>query len=312
MLYTQTTTMTGEHVGITALEGERAKLLREYDTAVEQADDDPVKTEHGVSCEAHFRAFLAQFLPRKYGVTKGYIVTPSLDYAGPLEEWDIIIYDAMESPVLFVRQTHDDKDNAGKRGIPIEYVRGVVEVKATFNAVMAQKAASKLLRLHQFAKLPPARLSRSKTSLPSAFRAFAVFFETKVKTAEEYRDGLDALGALWQTPPTVAYSDALILRGQTHRDSSARISPMWTGATNLTGRLNEGCETSRPLPSHISKDTFAYAVSGGFGPNEFWEFMIDMVYALNGDDIEQISSPDYLTGGYGVRDSGWKCVRLFG
>ncbi len=56
-----------EHVGLTALDAERSKLLKEYDTAVEQAGDDPVKTEHGVSCEAHFRTFLEQFLPKKYG-----------------------------------------------------------------------------------------------------------------------------------------------------------------------------------------------------------------------------------------------------
>ncbi|SRR6266851_307153 len=112
-----------EHVGLTALDAERSKLLKEYDTAVEQAGDDPVKTEHGVSCEAHFRTFLEQFLPKKYGVTKGYIITPDLNYAGPLEEWDIIIYDAMESPVLFVRRTKEEEERAGKRGIPVEYVR---------------------------------------------------------------------------------------------------------------------------------------------------------------------------------------------
>jgi hypothetical protein len=82
---------TSEHVGLTALESERAKLLSEYDTALQQGSDDAVRTEHGVSCEAHFRTFLGQFLPRKYGVTKGYIITPDLAYAGPLEEWDIII-----------------------------------------------------------------------------------------------------------------------------------------------------------------------------------------------------------------------------
>lgn len=46
------------HVGLTALEGERTKLLQEYDSAVAQAADDPVKTEHGISCEAHFRSLM--------------------------------------------------------------------------------------------------------------------------------------------------------------------------------------------------------------------------------------------------------------
>src|SRR5690606_687581 len=80
-----------EHIGVGALEAERAKLLSEFDVARAQTDDDSVKTEHGVSAEALFRSFLAQFLPKKFGVTKGYIITPELAYAGPLEEWDVII-----------------------------------------------------------------------------------------------------------------------------------------------------------------------------------------------------------------------------
>lgn len=43
------------HVGLIALESERSKLLREYDTAKEKMADDPVKTEHGVVCEAYGR-----------------------------------------------------------------------------------------------------------------------------------------------------------------------------------------------------------------------------------------------------------------
>jgi hypothetical protein len=300
---------TSEHVGLTALESERAKLLSEYDTALQQGSDDAVRTEHGVSCEAHFRTFLGQFLPRKYGVTKGYIITPDLAYAGPLEEWDIIIYDAIESPVLFVRQTRDENERAGKQGIPIEYVRAVVEVKATFNADMATKAAAKLLRLRQLAELPPGRSPKNKNVLSSSFRAFAVFFETKVDSSQEYQNALSALTALWRPEPTIAFRDALILRAPNHPDSSARIFSMWTGNPDLASLLAEGCETSQPLPCY-DPEMFAYAVSGGFGRNEFWEYMISMVYALNGDDIEQLSSPEYLTGGYGIRPDSHRRVRL--
>lgn len=155
-----------EHVGLTALEAEREKLLQEYDAAVLQAADDPVQTEHGVSCEAHFRTFLQQFLPRKYGATKGYIITPDLNYAGSLEEWDIIIYDAMESPVLFVRQNRDEHEQSGKRGIPVEYVRGIVEVKATLNKPMVTKVTNKLLKLRQFKKKEGTERKYDDANLP--------------------------------------------------------------------------------------------------------------------------------------------------
>ena len=130
----------------------------------------------------HFRSFLEQFLPRKYGITKGYIVTPDQKYAGPLEEWDIIIYDAMEAPVLFVRRNRDEKEAAGKRGIPVEYVRGVVEVKATFNKKMAALATEKLLKLRQFLKPEDAPSKSGKPTFPAGSEHSPSFSSRRLKT----------------------------------------------------------------------------------------------------------------------------------
>ena len=305
---TQLTEIT-EHVGITALDAERANLLRTYDTAVEQGIDDAVRTEHGVSCEALFRKFLEQFLPRKYGVTKGYIITPDLDYAGPLEEWDIIIYDVLESPVLFVRRTSDQNETAGKRGIPVEYVRGVVEVKATLTKGMVQSATEKLLKLRTFQR--PQRAKKDDSAyLPSGFRAAAVFFETKVKDAMEYADALGAMAPFWQADPLIQFIGALILRGQTQPEFSASTSYFMTGMETLPDDLlNPSCEVSRSVPSYVS-EMYVNVVSGGFGPNEFWRYMIDLVHALNGHD-DEYCPPRNMTGGYGVRQNGHTCVRLF-
>jgi len=300
-----------EHVGLTTLEGERTKLLQEYDTAVAQALDDPVKTEHGVLCEAHFRSFLEQFLPRKYGVTKGYIITPNLDYAGPLEEWDIIIYDAMEAPVLFVRRNRDENECAGKRGIPVEYVRAVVEVKATFNKVMAIRATEKLLKLRQFQKKEDDPPKYGQSYLPLGFRAFAVFFETKVKNGKGYADALGALAPFWQTDPLLQFSGALIIRGQTCPDYSASIGYAMSDAEDFTNMFSRCCETSEPVPSFLS-DMQVAVVSGGYGQNEFWKYMIDMIHALKGEDQDLPGmGPTTLTGGYGERRGGNRNVRLF-
>lgn len=299
------------HVGLTALEGERTKLLQEYDTAAAQAADDPVKTEHGVSCEANFRSFLEQFLPKKYGVTKGYIITPDLDYAGPLEEWDIVIYDAMEAPVLFVRRTRDENEAAGKRGIPVEYVRAVVEVKATFNKVMATRATDKLLKLRQFQEKEDTPPKCGKAYLPFGFNAFAVFFETKVKDEKEYADALGALAPFWQTNPLLGFSGALIIRGQTCPNYSASIGYAMIGADHLVNLFSSCCETSEPAPSFLSGMQVA-VVSGGYGPNEFWRFMIGMIHALNGEnqDLPGLEATT-LIGGYGERRGGKQAVRLF-
>lgn len=300
-----------QHVGLTALNAERSKLLKEYDAAVEQADDDPVKTTHGVSCEAHFRAFLEAFLPKKYGVTKGYIITPDLEYAGPLEEWDIIIYDAMESPVLFVRQNRDETDSAGKRGIPVEFVRGVIEVKATFNKVMAKKSTEKLLKLRQFLRKDEGPRKYGESHLPYGFRAFSVFFETKVGDANGYKNALGALTPFWQPDPLLQFSGALIIRGESCPEFSASLSYAMAGMEDFPKLLSPCCEPSDPFPSFM-EDMPVYVVSGGYGQNEFWRYMIDMIHALNGDDSDLPGmGPTNLTGGYG-RTSGLNHnIRLF-
>jgi len=59
-------------------------------------------------------------------------------YEGPIEEWDIVIYDQLESPVLYVNNLPDPV-----RAIPVEHVRGVVEVKSTFRRDMTRKFEKK-------------------------------------------------------------------------------------------------------------------------------------------------------------------------
>src|SRR5688572_9465115 len=86
------TKMRPSHVGVESFLAERAALLDAYDKAKRQAAEDPVRTEHGIAAERIFRDWLSTFLPKRYGVTKGYIITYNWEYEGPLEEWDILIY----------------------------------------------------------------------------------------------------------------------------------------------------------------------------------------------------------------------------
>ena len=72
-----------KHVGADSILAERTKLLAQYDAAKEQCADDPVKVEHGNVAEELFREYLARFLPKKYGVAKGHILTRDLTYEGP-------------------------------------------------------------------------------------------------------------------------------------------------------------------------------------------------------------------------------------
>ena len=122
----------GEHVGVDALLADRKELLDRYDAVKMKGGYDAVESQHGNAAEDYFRAFLAEFLPKKYGVTKGHVITPGLGYAGDLEGWDVIIYDALESPILFDRPSLIDPEATRaiptQRVWPLEYVIHKIEV----------------------------------------------------------------------------------------------------------------------------------------------------------------------------------------
>lgn len=300
-----------KHIGFNSLYAERRKLLCEYDILKDQLDDDPVKVEHGIKAEAHFRKFLEQFLPKKFGVTKGYIITPNLEYEGSLEEWDIIIYDALESPVLFVRQNEDDNNNSAKRGIPVEYVRAVIEVKATFNKTMAKSAAKKLHKLRQFIKNDRTDDMSANDALKYPFTTFAVFYETNVSNIEQYLQALSELTIFGGKEPLVQFAGGLILRGENWPNYSSGISMIMGGSKEPQKLLIESCEACEAVPSfdeHLNVSVY----STGYGENEFWNFLMNLVHFLNGQmkDVPQ-NAPINFTASYGQRNGERDCKPLF-
>jgi hypothetical protein len=81
---------------------QRTTMLSKYFDAKGNAENHEVQTEHGVAAEAIFREFLKGLLPKRFDVTSGYII-PDLLAVSPtyvLPHFDVIIYDALESPVL--------------------------------------------------------------------------------------------------------------------------------------------------------------------------------------------------------------------
>ncbi|MFZ2634279.1 MAG: hypothetical protein WA081_17835 [Desulfosalsimonadaceae bacterium] len=59
------------HIGVDSFFAERAKILDTYDQAKKQANEDQVKTDHGIVAEALVRDWLRAFLPKRFGVCKG-------------------------------------------------------------------------------------------------------------------------------------------------------------------------------------------------------------------------------------------------
>src|SRR4030066_1964538 len=77
--------------------------------------------DKGENREEILREFLENHLPKRYGVTKGEVITKQGNRSHAI---DIIIYDAVNCPLL----------NSGKTSIvPIEGVYGIIEVKSSLS-----------------------------------------------------------------------------------------------------------------------------------------------------------------------------------
>lgn len=157
----------------------RDEMLSAYDRAKVHSSHRPVQTEHGNVAEGEFRKWLSEYLPKRYGVTSGYIISPGLPRTEPTVHYDVIIYDQLESPVLWVEGNPDSSDQGRSRAIPVEYVQGVIEVKSRFNKASAKKAVEQLSRLQPLlAQVEPAN-QPVKLHLPANFFCATVFFELR-------------------------------------------------------------------------------------------------------------------------------------
>ncbi|MGX9726525.1 MAG: DUF6602 domain-containing protein [Candidatus Electronema sp. VV] len=204
------------HIGVDSFFAEREKLLAGYAIAKKQTSDDAVKTEHGNTAEFLARRWLQSFLPKRFGVCKGYIITPCVYIKErELEEWDIIIYDAIESPILFTRGT----DSELRQAIPIEHVRAVIEVKAALTPDAAKRSADKLLKLERYMG------NNDNDFYPeficNPFVCAALFFETNVKELKEYQKALTQLSQLYRK--NLPFMGSLVLKSQAEPDHSGYL-----------------------------------------------------------------------------------------
>lgn len=272
-----------KHIGVDSFFAERSKLLDAYDLAKKQTINDQVKTDHGVVAEALVRDWLRAFLPKRFGVCKGYIITSSLDYDGELEEWDVIIYDALESPVLYTRELKGQDKSDQRRAIPVEYVRGVIEVKATLTQTMVDKAIKKLLKLQKFIG------TNSSDAYPQflcpPFICTAIFFETKVETLKEYRKALDNFIPLLCSTPTLPFMGALVLRSQREASHSGYLQAMqsdekisWPDAMEMSSGFQ------------YPNGKFGTLGCLSYGVNFYPTYIFDLLAFIKGTKTNRVSS----------------------
>ncbi|HAK31052.1 MAG TPA: hypothetical protein DCO90_17825 [Sphingobacterium sp.] len=186
-------------------------MLHAYDREREKGLERPIHTEHGRVAEAEFRKWLANFLPKKYAVTSGYIIsqgTPKNEY---LVHYDVIIYEHLEAPILWVDDNPDHSWQGKSMAVPVEYVRGVIEVKSSFNKKTAADAINQLAKLKPLLqKIDPSH-HPTKLYLPKDFFCAVVFFELRKENHKEF----GALDAILEGTDLRGFYGGFILRCET-------------------------------------------------------------------------------------------------
>ena len=135
--------------------------------------------DKGENREEILRQFLKERLPQRYGIAKGEILDPSGVHS---HSADLIIYDALNCPVLFTGKT---------AVLPIEGVYGIIEVKSRLSK---QKLLDACEKIEDFKRLAPRELSiietRSYVTVHRATRPFGIVlaYQLDQNSLESLRD----------------------------------------------------------------------------------------------------------------------------
>jgi hypothetical protein len=245
---------------------ERKKMLDAYDRAREQARSHEVETYHGKVAEAEFRSWLKDFLPKRYAVTSGYIVSPGLRSTDKTPHFDVIIYDQLESPILWIEDSPDNSPQGRSLAIPVEFVRAVLEVKAAFSAKIVQQSIEHLKDLSPLLAHVDDPNEPYKLHLSPRFCCGIVFFGLRKADA----NSKSALAAINGGIGLRGFLGGLILRGEGH---SLQVSGRLTMV-----RSEEPCEgylyfSDSPLLFHGMSNTVPLAHNIHVGTHLMWQEM---------------------------------------
>jgi len=155
----------------------RDEMLAAYDRARIHSSKRTVQAGHGNVAEAEFRKWLSGFLPKTYGVTSGFIISQGVPNSEDFVHYDVIIYDQLESPVLWVDGSADASAQGRSMAIPVEYVCGVIEVKSVFNRKNVKEAVQHLRKLRPLMGIRKPSIHDYRFYLPKTFFCATVFYE---------------------------------------------------------------------------------------------------------------------------------------
>ena len=101
--------------------GRKKEMLDAFDAGKRKAKGHEVQTYHGRVAEAVFREWLSEFLPKRFGVTSGYVVSQGQRGDAKFPHFDIIIYNQLDAPIIWVENYPDLSEGGKSRSITAEY-----------------------------------------------------------------------------------------------------------------------------------------------------------------------------------------------
>jgi hypothetical protein len=199
----------------------RKEMLDAFDRAREKSRAHEVEAFHGKVAEAELRKWLSGFLPKRYGVTPGYIITPGLKSNQKTPHFDVIIFDQLESPVLWVEDSPDASSQGNSLAIPVEHVHCVLEVKADLSSTTSGDAIDHLKDLLPLMGGLDEPGEKNKLHLPATFCCGLVFFDLR----QEHQFSEAALSKLIAGIELRGFFGGVVLRGEGHeKDMTGRMS----------------------------------------------------------------------------------------
>jgi len=260
----------------------RKAMLDSYDKARINSRKHIVETEHGNVAEAEFRNWLKNFLPKKYAVTSGYIISAGVSDTEKTPHFDVIIYEHLDSPVLWIEDSHDKSEQGRSVAIPAEYVKAVIEVKSAFKNKTVKDAINHLSELQMLMSGIESPDERYKMYLPADFFCGIAFFELRIQ--DEFDKA--ALNSMVNGLQLRGFIGAIILRGEGNEKQLTGKIDILHSETAMTSTI-EKPETSLlsglGLADTVREmDKLHYGAMLMWSEPSFSRYAFDLVAILNG------------------------------
>ncbi|MDF2953058.1 MAG: hypothetical protein OD816_000303 [Thermodesulfobacterium sp.] len=273
----------------------KQEMLYQYDLAKIYTEAHSVKVAHGKVAEAIFRKWLSEFLPKRFGVTSGRIISPAFKDDKKAPHYDVIIYDQLCSPVLWIEEIPDFSAQGKIRALPVEYVYAVIEVKANLTPKTASDAVKKLEELQPLLQKVDKLEERYKKYFPPNFCSAIVFFELK----KDFEFNPKIFNNLIPEKLPRGYIGGLILKGEgldINNTGRFHVLESKTPIQTTVGRDKESLLKGSPLSDSFKRKEEEYiCLFLNWSPANFSMFAFDLIAILNGT-----FKPGYISSYYGL------------